>query len=79
MKGHLSKACGKGGKKDFSRTQMVTRRNRNCPKNLEETDNIASDDENSVYYVHKLHHANPLKVKIKIKSFVSCLLNENCC
>ena len=32
MKGHLSKACQKGSKRDFSHTQMVTPRNRNHPK-----------------------------------------------
>ena len=70
MKGHLSKACRKGGKRDFSRTWMVTPRNRSHPKNynLEETDNIASDDENSVYYVHKIHHVNPLKVEMKVNN-----------
>ena len=46
MKGQLSKACRKGSKRDFSRTQMVTPRNKNRPKNynLEEKDNIASDN-----------------------------------
>ena len=46
---------------------MVTPRNRNHPKNynLEETDSIASDDENSVYYVHKIH-VNLLKVEMKV-------------
>ena len=70
MKGYLSKACRKGSKRDFSRTQMVTPINRNHPKNynLEETDNIASDDENSVYYVHKIHHVNPLKVEMKVNN-----------
>ena len=50
--------------------QMVTQRNRNHPKNynLEETDNIASDDENSVYYEHKIHHVNPLKVEMKVNN-----------
>ena len=54
MKGHLSKACRKGSKRNFSRTQMVTPRNRHHLKNynLEETDNIASGNENSVYYVY---------------------------
>ena len=68
MKDHLSKACWKDSKRDFSRTQMVTPRNRNRPKNydLEETDNIASDDENSVYYVHKIHHVVQLKVEMKV-------------
>ena len=32
MKAHLSKAYQKGSKRDFSRTQMVTPRNRNRPK-----------------------------------------------
>ena len=61
MKGHLSKACRTGAKKGFSRTRMVLPRNRSHPKNynLEETDNIASGDENSVYYVQKIHHVNP--------------------
>ena len=42
MKDHLSKACRKGRTIDFSRTQMVTPRNRNRLKNynLEETDDI---------------------------------------
>ena len=68
MKGHLSKACRKGSKRDFSCTQMVTPRNRNNPKNynLKETDNIALNDENSVCYVHKIHHVNPLKVEMKV-------------
>ena len=68
MKGYLTKACPKGNKRDFSQTHMVTSRNRNHPKNcnLEETNNIASDDENSVYYVHKIHQVNPLKVEIKV-------------
>ena len=67
MKGHLSKACRKGSKRDFSHMQMIKPRNRNCPKNynLDETDNIASDNENSVYYVHKIHHVNPSKVEMK--------------
>ena len=70
MKDHLSKACRKGSNRDFSRMQMVTPRNRNHPKNynFDETDNIASDDENSVYYVHKIHHVNPLKVEMKINN-----------
>ena len=70
MKGHLSKACRKGIKRDFSRKQMVTPRNRNHPKNnnFEETDNIVSDDENSVYYAHKIHHVNELKVEMKINN-----------
>ena len=70
MKGHLSKACWKSSKRDFSRTQMVIPRNRNHPKNynLEETDNIPSDDENSVYYVCKIHPVNPLKVEIKVNN-----------
>ena len=68
MKGRLSKACRKGSKRDFSCTQMVTPRNRNNPKNynLKETDNIASNDENSVCYVHKIHHVNLLKVEMKV-------------
>ena len=70
MKGHLSKACGTGAKRGFPLTRMVTPRNRSHPKNynLEETDNIASDDENSVYYVHKIHHVNPLKVEMKVNN-----------
>ena len=70
MKGHLSKACRKGGKTDFSRARMVTPRNRSHPKNhnLEEIDNITSDDENSVSYVHKIHHVNPLKVEMKVNN-----------
>ena len=42
MKDHLSKVCRKGRTIDFSRTQMVTPRNRNRLKNynLEETDDI---------------------------------------
>ena len=60
----------KGCKRGFSRTRMKTPRNRSHPKNynLEEIDNIASDDENSVYYVHKIHHLNPLKVEIKVNN-----------
>ena len=56
--------------RDFSRMRMVTPRNRSHPKNynLEETDNIASDGENSVYYVHKIHHVNPLKVEMKVNN-----------
>ena len=56
--------------RDFSRMRMVTPRNRSHPKNynLEETDNIASDGENSVYYVHKIHHVNPLKVEMKVSN-----------
>ena len=71
MKGHLSKACGTGAKRGFPLTRMVTPRNRSHPKNynLEETDNIASDDENSVYYVHKIHHVNRLKVHMNLKKF----------
>ena len=55
MKGHLNKTCWKGSKRDFS--SMVTPWNRTPPPpkkkniyiyiyicNLEETDNIASDD-----------------------------------
>ena len=70
MKGHLSKACRKGGKTGFSRARMVTPRNRSHPKNhnLEEIDNITSDDENSVYYVHKIHHVNPLKVEMNMNN-----------
>ena len=68
MKSYLSKACLTGAKRGFSRTWMVTSRNRSRPKNynLEETDNIASDNENPVYYVHKIHHVNRLKVKMKV-------------
>ena len=68
MKGHLSKACLTGAKRGFSRTRMVPSRNRSHPKNynLEETDNITSDNENSVCYVHKIHHVNRLKVKMKV-------------
>ena len=49
---------------------MKTPRNRSHLKNynLEEIDNIASDDENSVYYVHKIHHLNPLKVEMKVNN-----------
>ena len=70
MKGHLSKPCRKGGKTGFSRARMVTPRNRSHSKNhnLEEIDNITSDDENSVYYVHKIHHVNPLKVEMKVSN-----------
>ena len=70
MKGHLCKACRKDGKRGFSLTRMVTPRNRRHPKNynLEEIDNIASDDENSVYYVHKIHHVNPLKVEMIVNN-----------
>ena len=70
MTGHLSKACRNGRKRVFSRMQMVTPRNRNPPKNynLEETDNTASDNKNSVYYVYKIHHVNPLKVKMKVNN-----------
>ena len=70
MKGHLSKACGTGAKRGFPLTRMVIPRNRSHPKNynLEETDNIASDDENSVYYVHKIHHVNPSKVEMKVNN-----------
>ena len=47
--------------------QMVTPRKRNRPENynVQETDNIALDDENSVYFVHKIHHVNPLNVEMK--------------
>ena len=70
MKGHLSKACRKGGKRGSSCKQMVTPINRSHPKNynFKETGNIASDDENSVYYVHKIHHVNPLKVEMKVNN-----------
>ena len=46
--------------------QMVTPRKRNRPENynVQKTDNIALD-ENSVYYVHKIHHVNPLNVEMK--------------
>ena len=68
--GHLSKACRKGGKRGSSCKQMVTPINRSHPKNynFKETGNIASDDENSVYYVHKIHHVNPLKVEMKVNN-----------
>ena len=70
MKGHLSKAFRKGGKRGFSRTLMLRPRYRSHPQNynLEETVNIASDDENSVYYVHKIHYVNPLKVELKVNN-----------
>ena len=70
MKGHLSKACRAGGKRAFSRTRMVTPRNRSHAKsyNLEKTDKIAAEDENSVYYVHKIHHAIRLKVEMKVNN-----------
>ena len=70
MKGHLSKAFRKGGKRCFSRTLMLRPRYRSHPQNynLEETVNIASDDENSVYYVHKIHYVNPLKVELKVNN-----------
>ena len=50
--------------------QMVTPRKRNRPENynLQETDNIALDDENSVYYVHKIHHVKPLNVEMKVNN-----------
>ena len=50
--------------------QMVTPRHRNRPKNYnsEETNNIASGDENSVHYVHKIHHVNPLKVEMIVNN-----------
>ena len=46
---------------------MVTARNRNHSKNynLREKDNMASDNKKLVYYEHKIHHANPLKVEMK--------------
>ena len=70
MKGHLSKAFRKVSKRDLSRMQMVIPRHRNRPKsyNLEETNNIASGDENSVHYVRKIHHVNPLKVEMKVNN-----------
>ena len=73
LKGHLSKACQKGNRRDFYRTQMVTPRNRTSPLpkknyNLEETDNTVSDDGTSVYYIHKIRHVNPLKVKMKVNN-----------
>lgn len=45
---------------------MVTPRKKNHPKNynLDETNNVVSEDENSVYYVH----VNPLKVEIKVSN-----------
>ena len=50
--------------------QMVTPRKRNRPENynLQETDNIALDDENSVYYVHKIHHVKPLNVEMNVNN-----------
>ena len=50
--------------------QMVTPRKRNRPENytVQETDNIASHDENSVYYVHKRHHVNLLKTEMKVSN-----------
>ena len=73
MKGHLSKACRKDSKRDFSRTEMITPRNRNHPKNynLEKKDKIASDDQNSVYHVHYVdyvYYVNPLKVEMKVNN-----------
>ena len=68
MKGYLSKACRKGSKRDFSCRQMVTPRNRKNIYNLEEVDNTASDDKNSIYYVHKTRRANPLKVEMKVNN-----------
>ena len=65
--GHLANTCPL---KEYvcNTCKMKQKRNRSHPKNynLEETDNLASDDENSVYYVHKIHHVNRLKVKMKV-------------
>ena len=63
IKGHLSKTCRNSIKKDFRLNKKPSKN-----FNLEENEDTPSDDENSVYYVNKMHHVNPLKVDMKVNN-----------
>ena len=64
IKEHLSKACRNSIKKDFRLNKKPSKN-----FNLEEKEDTPSDDENSVYYVNKMHHVNPLKVNNQFIKF----------